>query len=79
MHVHTRWTAIEVLKKKKRQLARQSKSMWPRGKLLECSPGMQLDSEKVGPTLGVVEGIYGAYFNQIHARNIIKHSETQIM
>ena len=30
------------------------------------------------PTLGVVEGIYDAYFNQIYARNIIKHSETQI-
>ena len=27
---------------------------------------------------GVWEGIYDAYSNQIYARNIIKHSETQI-
>ena len=38
--------------------------------------------EKVGypgPDPGVLEGIYDPCFNQIHARNTIKHSETQIM
>ena len=38
---------------------------------------------EIGPTLGgfwpeVLEGICDAYSNQIYARNIIKHSETQI-
>ena len=71
MHMDTRCTAIKVLQKKTSKAKYKHVAVW---KIV----GMLLDSEKVEPTLGVVEGIYDAYFNQIHARNIIKHSETQI-
>ena len=47
-------------------------------KIVEMQPG---DAARFGESWaypGGVEGIYDAYFNQIHARNIIKHSETRI-
>ena len=58
MFTHIR-LPLNMLKCCKKQLARQSKSTWPHGKFV----GMQLDSEKIGPTLGVLEGIYEAYSN----------------
>ena len=65
---YTHWTAIEVLQKK--QQARQSKAR-----------GIAAMNERKwgypGPDPGILEGIYNPCFNQIHARNAIKHSEVR--
>ena len=73
MHVHTRRTATEVLQKNNKRGKVKARgcmeSRWDAARFREnwAYPGVFL------------EGIYDAYSNQIYARNIIKHSKTQIM
>ena len=72
MHVHTRWTATEVLQKKKKN--NYQGTVKARGRVENCC-----DAARFGESCAYPGGCGGyLYFNQIHSRNIIKHSETQI-